>query len=76
MQLDVTPRFSEKATRDIQFGQFKDLSSFHAEIDTQLAYIGGRTYIHRGLRTAKQEFDANADKNSTKVFTSSNINID
>ena len=61
-------RFSSIATTDIHFGQFQTLTSFKAELDTQLPFIGENTYIHKGLRAAEREFD-NADKKLPKVFS-------
>ena len=52
---------------DIHFGQFVELNSLQAEVDTKLPFKGGNTYINVGLRAAEKEFHSNADTNLPKV---------
>ena len=60
-------RFSSYATVDIRFGQLTELRHFQVELDTVMPFIGGHSYIEKGLRAAEEEFDSNADQNLPKV---------
>ena len=60
-------RFSAKPIVDIHFGQYDELFSFQAEVDTKLPFMGGNTFIDLALHSAAEEFKANAIPDLPKV---------